>query len=617
MQDAPVWGSRWAIGLLGLLIAGCASVGSNPGSPDMAQEPEPDLVPRTGVCVSDGLCWAHPLPQGNTLLAVSRPTVGRIVAVGAGGTTLLFNSAATPAAWSSPPSPNRLDLTAVYATADGTAFAAGLQGTLLRLEGPTERPTWAQVASGVSAHLRGLAGDGANEVWAVGDAGAVLHLDGARWAREATPTVVDLNAVYVSAAGPVYAVGDSGAMLIRPRTPGAEWSVLRPAQASSPSLRAVAGAGGEVWAAGDSGTLVQYQSGGTVQVVSCPTSFSVTALAVPAPGEVWIATVAGEIWQRSAGQWRALSLGKSAGAALRGLSGPDRAHLFAVGEQGEMLRYDGQQWSTLVARQTRYSLTGVWADAEAVYAVGGGAALRATAQAPTFTAIPVPPNGSLSDVIGAAGQVWAVGSVVARFDGAGFQELASQGLPVPLYGVWGSGPQDLWVAGDGLYHHDGLNFSAARDPALLGARLRAVGGASATDLWAVGEAGLVLRYNGAQWTRVVLPELAERTLTSVAALGPDDVWIVGEANTVLHWDGRSLASAASLAAEGASWTRVWARGPNDVWAVSSRGAVWRTVGSDWAPMAGMPNEALEAVGGARAGAVYLAGQHGALLRYKP
>jgi photosystem II stability/assembly factor-like uncharacterized protein len=58
---------------------------------------------------------------------------------------------------------------------------------------------------------------------------------------------------------------------------------------------------------------------------------------------------------------------------------------------------------------------------------------------------------------------------------------------------------------------------------------------SATDGWAVGGNGVILRWNGSTWNLFANPTTAG--LTGVALVSPVDGWIVGADGTILHWNG--------------------------------------------------------------------------------
>ena len=94
--------------------------------------------------------------------------------------------------------------------------------------------------------------DGGFDVWAVGDLGTVLHLEGAAWVPVASGTDAGLQAVFAEATR-TWAVGAGGLVLVRE---GASWSRVR-----TPVGEALHGVwaqpdGGGVWLAGEGNAVV-------------------------------------------------------------------------------------------------------------------------------------------------------------------------------------------------------------------------------------------------------------------------------------------------------------------------------------------------------------------------
>ena len=94
---------------------------------------------------------------------------------------------------------------------------------------PTQRPT--------TYALRGIWGRSARDVYAVGDAGTILHYDGSSWTPMPSGVGVQLNAVF-GVGNKVYAVGNSGTILELDTTNS--WQSMDPAAASSVSGEAAA-----------------------------------------------------------------------------------------------------------------------------------------------------------------------------------------------------------------------------------------------------------------------------------------------------------------------------------------------------------------------------------------
>ena len=107
-----------------------------------------------------------------------------------------------------------------------------------------------------------------------------------------------------------------------------------------------------------------------------------------------------------------------------------------------------------------------------------------------------------------------------------------------LRSVWGVASNDVWAAGDGgtLLHFDGANWSA---PTPLGAAttqdLYAIHGTSATDAWAVGLGGALVHWDGSAWTASQQSGVTtNQALRAVWGSTANDYWAVGSTGTILH-----------------------------------------------------------------------------------
>lgn len=160
--------------------------------------------------------------------------------------------------------------------------------------------------------------------------------------------------------------------------------------------------------------------------------------------------------------------------------------------------------------------------------------------------------------------VWFVGgtqqppsAAIGHFDGA----LTSETLDGPtLWWVFGLDAEHLWACGAGgriLRHQADNTWVPEATDATADTVLWGLWGSGPTDLWAVGGTdvpggprGVVLRSAGdGQWTRVLDPtlpledpadEFAGLNLYKVWGAGPDAVYLVGEGGRALHWDGQQF-----------------------------------------------------------------------------
>jgi len=97
-------------------------------------------------------------------------------------------------------------------------------------------------------------------------------------------------------------------------------------------------------------------------------------------------------------------------------------------------------------------------------------------------------------------------------------------------------------------------------------------GSSPSDVWAVGEAGTVMHFDGADWTGVTgigsdvqWGDDYGASWLRVHGSGPNDAWFLGETKQVLHWNGTKLQEGAYSG--NITPRAVWASSPQAAWLV--------------------------------------------------
>ena len=247
-------------------------------------------------------------------------------------------------------------------------------------------------------------------------------------------------------------------------------------------------------------------------------------------------------------------------------------------------------------------------------------------------------GGQLSDVDGTAtGNVWAVGArevslgggthtfgpLTERWNGTAWAVVPS---PTPanassttLSGVKTFSTTNAWAVGSYttsaattsrtlIQRWNGTGWSIVPSPNPDPAQnlLTAIDGASANDIWAVGNvgndgyggttAGLVAHWDGISWSQINVPGTVSDatfnvpTLHDVIALSANDVWIAGSAFSwahfkivpiALHWDGQTWHRTAMPAApnDGQGFQSITALSPTQVYAFGSIVARW--TGTGW------------------------------------
>lgn len=100
-------------------------------------------------------------------------------------------------------------------------------------------------------------------------------------------------------------------------------------------------------------------------------------------------------------------------------------------------------------------------------------------------------------------------------------------------------------------------------------------------------------------------------LNALWGSGPNDVYAVGQPGVILHWDGTAW-SLTEVASD--ILTDVWGTGPGEVYAVGHEGAVLRGSGSNWASMDSGTEENLYGIGRGPYDTIYAVGEKGTIRR---
>jgi len=202
--------------------------------------------------------------------------------------------------------------------------------------------------------------------------------------------------------------------------------------------------------------------------------------------------------------------------------------------------------------------------------------------------------------------LWAVGGTeeqgaARHFDGDRWRSVQLPDDTALLNWAHGFGPDDVtFVGNEGLVlHYDGHAWTKQDTPTEQD--LWGVWGHSPDALWAVGGRGraageaTLLYYDGDAWTEAQLPDFERsgvNALFKVWGVDADDVYAVGQRGAVIHYDGDEWSELLVGASD--DLIAIWGTDSDNVVAVGGRGlgiiSVWD--GDDWnteslAPMAGL------------------------------
>ncbi len=273
------------------------------------------------------------------------------------------------------------------------------------------------------------------------------------------------------------------------------------------------------------------------------------------------------------GQWQQMDSGTT--VHLYGIWGLNSSDVYAVGQYGTVLHYDGSAWSKM-SSETSSSLFDIW--------------------------------GISSSTLFAVGKD---GTILSK-SGGGW-DVETTPTTEWLNGVWGTSNADVFAVGnDGvILHYDGDDwqemYNWREQP------LNDVWGRNATDVYAVGEDGLVLYYNGSGWSKDDDVD-TEEILTSVWHSVGSPLVVTGEKGTILKqadngtWSESASGTFKNLTGlHGNAWANIFATGEN--------GLILRFDGSDWITLDSGSTQKLNDVWTPSSDEAFAVGKNGTILYY--
>ncbi|HRP06952.1 MAG TPA: hypothetical protein PLL69_00560 [Gemmatimonadales bacterium] len=431
-----------------------------------------------------GGAWSfEPLPADGVVTGLWQDDDGRILATA--GYQLLARGFGT-GDWEVEPIPmaNSVQLLDIAGFEGGPLFLTGSAGTILRRSGGV----WSPSETGVSDELWGIAGDSEHDLTAVGQNGTILESEdgGVTWHRAFSPTDRTLFAVASDGAGRLVAVGGNGMVLLRD---------------------------GDTW-----------------EVTGSPTNANLFEVKSAGPRRFLIAGDDGTLFEGDGLAWEMIE-GIGTRENLRAITGQAGSRVVA-GWFGAVMD-EAATWGTVLNGSRIYSIHDP-ADGNA-WAVGqGGVAFERVAGA--WSPRKMPGTGSYYAMAGprAIGRI-AVGDhgAVLRYDGNSWHQMAAPATEL-LRAVWYDGNRAVVVgeAGTALIMEGGV---WRRVPSGTTGFLRDVGGRDWQHLFAVGDGGVVLRFNGEGFQLETTP--TEVNLRGGVTRRNGETWMVGDEGRIYRREG--------------------------------------------------------------------------------
>jgi len=309
---------------------------------------------------------------------------------------------------------------------------------------------WARLVVGSGAPVYGVTGTSATNVFAVGEFGTIARSTGGEFATQSISEILPIISLWGSSATDVWGIGGP---FIYHRDAGGQWE-----QSLTPDFEFMSGIWGasasELWAVGQNGTII-HNDGGGWSTVHVDSAITLRAVWGSSASDVWAAGEAGALLHWNGTAWADAAVDAESRSALWG-SGP--GDLFAVGDGGSITRWNGGGWAPM-ASGTTVDLYGVWGSGpNDVYAVGDeGTVLHYDGNPEmewTAVATGAPAGASVFAAWGSgADDVYLLannGLDLVHWNGASWRTISqlSSNADVWMYTLWGTGPTNLYTAGD-------------------------------------------------------------------------------------------------------------------------------------------------------------------------
>lgn len=292
------------------------------------------------------------------------------------------------------------------------------------------------------------------------------------------------------------------------------------------------------------------------------------------------------------------------GNHLRGVWGTSSKDIFAVGQKGTIIHYDGDFWE-LMDSGTDLQLNDIW--------------------------------GTSPHDVFACGY-----NIVLHYDGIGWTKMEGIGFGF-FTSIWAHEPDDVFMVGDdNIYHYNGEHWANVTSDSYP--MLRGVFGFTSDNVYVVGDGGIILHYDGNNWTHMEFTLNREEdyvrrnNLFCVWGSSPDQIIAGGEVQLFFNgttWremDGTNnfglqgiwgtsinnvyaAGSTYIMHYNGISWrgrdyldtTDIFGFSTNDVFAVGNNGLILHYNGYSWSPMTGVVTNTVSDIWGSAQSELFAAG----------
>lgn len=294
------------------------------------------------------------------------------------------------------------------------------------------------------------------------------------------------------------------------------------------------------------------------------------------------------VWHYDGFVWKEAVM--DGGERLNAVWGLGSRDVYAVGDGGAIWHFTDQGWAREPNPPGSSALHGVWGSAaDDVYAVGEGGAIWHYDGTSWQDQSPTPVSPTLTAVWGTGeSEVYAVGldGTALRYDGAGWAPVSGLVTTASFHAIWGQDSENIYVVGKNedegpdagsIWRLEGGTWSET----LVAPEMSSVFGVGASSVFAVGDGGATLYFDGATWADIGSP--TSTALNGIWGSGPENIVAVGFGSTVLQYAGSRLVGLPGLSAS-VTIEGVWGTGPDNIFVADKSYNIFRYDGTDWTAM---------------------------------
>lgn len=487
---------------------------------------------------------------------------------------------------------------------------------------------WSEHAqSGIisNKHLEAVFALSEQEVWAGGNNGEILFFNGSTWSSDILPSAGHIRSIFALSGANIWVSGhggkvwnyDGNSWQLNVDTGNEEWNGLTMISAT------------DGWIGGSGGSLGHYD-GSTWNISSIPSPDDINDFAALASDDVWAVGNNGKIWHYNGSSWQL-------NATISGTNWNDIVMVsstqgWVVGSGGLSAYYNGSIWTTFVVDSTA-DISGVEVlRPDSVWAVGNNGRIWEYDGTSWYLHTNSGGDHLNAITIDSALYMWAVGNNGYIMQGLGnyidsgsyvstvidSSEASStwdyvtwtENLPTNSQltvairtgetatpdGTWSTWSNE-YVLGDSMAIQNGrylqYRISLTRGDSVIetptlyditfiynAATIEDLYGTdfvSGNDMWAVGDSGKILQYNGTSWSEFV--DTGTQSWHSISMVDANFGWAVSTNGDVAMYNGTSWLVSAIV--DTAPIYGVDALSRTEAYAVGGQGKIWFYNGTYW------------------------------------